>query len=402
MKALVVDLNLFKAALNLLLGKITRSVYYSPLSLLKYHENYPEPELPGEDWVKIKTRLCGICGSDLRVITLEESFYLAPLTSFPFIPGHEVVGEIVEAGSESNASENERVVVNPALSCRVRGFEDCEACRKGHFAVCHNTDRGKISPGIFTGICKDTGGGWAEYFVAHDSQLVSVPASIDDDNAVFAEPLTIGIHSALRSFPADEEVVAVVGCGTIGICTIIALRHLGFKGEIIGIDVSERQAEMAKKYGADEVITENPVESVAEMTGGRVYRPPRDKPMFVGGGVDVAYECTGSQKTVDIALRITKPLGRVVIAGTVAKMDLDLAPVFAKELSILGTFGCGIEEVGGERRDTFDIALEILQKINLSHLLTHKFAIEDYRKALKTAIEKRKSGAVKVAFDFTP
>ena len=78
MKALVVDLNLFKAALNLLLGRITKSVYYSPLSMLKYHESYLEPKLPGENWVKIKTRLCGICGSDLRVITLEESFYLAP------------------------------------------------------------------------------------------------------------------------------------------------------------------------------------------------------------------------------------------------------------------------------------------------------------------------------------
>ena len=401
MRALVVDLNLFKAALNLLLGRITKSVYYSPLSLLKYHESYPEPKLPGEDWVKIETRLCGICGSDLRVITLEESFYLAPLTSFPFIPGHEVVGEVVEVGDNSNVSEGERVVVNPALCCGVRGLEECEACRKGHFAVCHNTDRGRIFPGIFTGICRDTGGGWAEYFVAHNSQLVNVPASIKDENAVFAEPLTIGIHSALRSFPGDDEVVAVVGCGVIGICTIIALRHLGFKGEIIGIDISERQAEMAKKFGANEVITENPVESIAEMTGGRVYHPPMDKPMFVGGGVDVAYECTGIQRTVDTALRITKPLGRVVIAGTVAKMDVDWAPVFAKELTVLGTFGCGIEEFNVEKKDTFGIALDILQKADLSHLLTHRFAIEDYRKALKAAIEKRKSGAVKVAFDFT-
>ncbi|AAB89145.1 MULTISPECIES: zinc-binding dehydrogenase [Archaeoglobus] len=401
MRALVVELRLWKAALSLLLGKVTKSVYYSPLSLLKYYKNYPEPALPDEDWVKVKTRLCGICGSDLRIITLQESFYLAPLTSFPFIPGHEVVGEVVEVGKEADAQEGERVVINTALSCRVRGFDDCDACRKGHFAACHNVDRGRISPGIFTGTCRDTGGGWAEYFVAHESQLVRVPEGIRDENAVFAEPLTIGIHSALRSFPDDGEVVAIVGCGVIGICTIIALRHLGFRGEIIGIDISERQAELARKFGADGVVTENPVERIAEMTGGRVYRPPRDKPMFIGGGVDVAFECTGIPQTVDTALRITKPLGRVVIAGTVAKMGVDWAPVFAKELSVLGTFGCGIEEVNGEKRDAFDIAFEILKKVDLSSLLTHRFTIEDYKKALRAAIEKGKSGAVKVAFDFT-
>ncbi len=401
MRALVVELNLLKAAFSLLLGRIAKSIYYSPLSLLKYHKNYPEPALLGEKWVKVKTRLCGICGSDLRIITLQESFYLAPLTSFPFIPGHEVVGEVEEVGRGASVTEGERVVLNPALPCRVRGFEDCDACRKGHFAVCHNVDRGTISPGIFTGTCRDTGGGWAEYFVAHESQLIRVPEEIKDENAVFTEPLTIGIHSALRSFPDDEEVVAIVGCGVIGICTIVALRYLGFKGEIIGIDISKRQAELAKKFGANEVITDNPIERIAERTGGRVYHPPRDEAMFIGGGVDVTFECTGIPQTVNTALRITKPLGRVVVAGTVAKMGVDWAPVFAKELSVVGTFGCGIEELNGEKRDAFDVALKVLQKVDLSQLLTHRFAIEDYKKALKAAIEKEKSGAVKVAFDFT-
>ncbi len=84
--------------------------------------------------------------------------------------------------------------------------------------------------------------------------------------------------------------------------------------------------------------------------------------MFVGGGVDVVFECVGSPETVDVALRIAKPLGSVVIAGTVAKMNVDWAPVFAKELSVIGTFGCGIEEVSGEKRNAFDIAVEMLQK----------------------------------------
>ncbi|WP_290597940.1 MULTISPECIES: zinc-dependent alcohol dehydrogenase [unclassified Archaeoglobus] len=402
MKALVVELSLAKAALTLVLKKFTKSVFYSPLSLLRYYPNYPEPKMPGEDWIKVRTRLSGICGSDIRVITLEESFYLEPLTSFPFIPGHEVVGTVEEVGNAvKEFSEGDRVILIPALSCVVRGFEECEACRKGHYAICYNTDRGKLSPGIFTGICRDTGGGWGEYFVAHETQLMKIPDSIKDENAVFAEPITVGIHSALRSFPKDDEIAAVVGCGIIGLCTIAALRHLGFKGKIVGIDVSDKQAELAKKFGADEVITSNPVEKIAEMTSGRVYVPPRDKPMFVGGGVDVVFECVGIAETVDLALRIAKPLGRVVVAGTVAKMNVDWAPVFAKELSVIGTFGCGIEEVNGEKKSAFDIAVEMLQKQDFSELLTHRFRIEEYKKALWAAINKKDSGAMKVAFDFT-
>lgn len=99
MRALVVELSLAKAALTLILKKFTKSVFYSPLSLLRYYASYPEPKMLGDDWVKVRTRLSGICGSDIRVITLEESFYLEPLTSFPFIPGHEVVGTVEEVGN---------------------------------------------------------------------------------------------------------------------------------------------------------------------------------------------------------------------------------------------------------------------------------------------------------------
>ena len=403
MRAVVVDFSLVRAALTLLLSKISKSAYYSPVSMVKYYPNWPEPKLPDKDWVVVKTRLSGICGSDLRIITLSESFYLFPLTSFPAILGHEVVGTIEEVGkSVENFLEGERIVLNPSLACRVRGLEECEACRKGHFAVCHNTDRGRIAPGIFTGLCRDTGGGWAEYFVAHESQLVKLPSSIRDENAVFAEPLTIGIHSALRNFPDDTETVAVVGCGIIGIATIAALRHLGFRGEILGIDINERQAELARKFGADKTVTENVVETVAEMTGGRVYKPPREKVMFVDGGVDLVFECVGTSSAVETALRIAKPLGTVVIAGTVAKMSVDWAPVFAKELQVVGTFGCGIESVNGERKSTFEIAIEILRKQDFSALLTHEFELEEYKKALWTALNKEKTGAIKVAFKFTP
>jgi len=389
MRAIVLDLSLLRAGLTMILAKVSKSAYYGRLSIVKYYANYPEPVLPGEDWIKVRTRLSGICGSDIRLITLSESFYLYPLTSFPLIPGR--VKEF---------HPGERVVIEPALSCKVRGLELCEACRLGHLAVCYNTDIGRISPGIFTGICRDVGGGWAEYFVAHESQLVRVPTGISDENAVFAEPLTIGIHSALRAFPHQGERVGVVGCGIIGLATISALRHLGFTGEIWGVEKNEKLIEIAKRFGADEIIIDDAFEEVAKLTGGRVYKPPRGGKVLVGGGFDVVFECVGTAEAVDTALRIAKPLGRVVIAGTVSRVSLDLAPVFSKELEVLGTFGCGYEEVGGKKIRTFNIAIEMLRKRNFSELLTHVFPLEEYKKALWSAINKRKSGAIKVAFKF--
>jgi threonine dehydrogenase-like Zn-dependent dehydrogenase len=394
----VIEFSLARAGMTKVLSKFSKSAFYGRFSMLRYYKDYPEPKLPSDEWVKLRTRLCGICGSDVRIITLSESFYLYPFTSFPFIPGHEVVATVEEVGREvDDLRPGDRVVVDPALPCRVRGFEECEACERGHPAACHNTDRGKVSPGIFVGTCRDVGGGWSEYLVAHKSQLFKCE-DIPDENAVFAEPLSIGIHSALRAFPKDDQVVAVVGCGMIGIATIVALRSLGFKGEIVGIERSKRQAEVARRFGANNVITDDPIEEFASLIGGRVHKPPVGKKVLAGGGADVVFECVGTGDAVETALRIAKPLGRVVIAGTVAGVSIDLAPIFAKELEVLGTFGCGYEVLDGERRRTFDIALEILRRRDLSPLLTHVFALEEYKKALWAAIDKKRSGAIKVAF----
>lgn len=401
MRAIVLEFSLLRAGITLLLAKLSKSAYYSPFSIVRYYKDYPEPKLPAEDWVKVRTKLCGICGSDIRLITLSESFYLYPRVSFPMIPGHEVVGVVEEVGKEVKGFQTgERVVLDPALPCRVRKLEPCEACKQGHFAVCQNTDIGAISPGIFTGTCRDTAGGWAEFFVAHESQLVRVPESISDENAIFAEPLSIGIHSALRALPSEDQKVAVIGCGVIGLMTITALRHLGFSGEIVGIEKNREVAEIAKSFGADEVIVGDPIEGVAKLCNGRVYKPPRGGKVLVGGGFDVVFECVGTAEAIDTALRIAKNLGKVVVAGTVSETRIDLAPIFSKELEVLGTFGCGYEEVESERKRTFDIAIEILKNRDLSELLTHVFSVEDYKKALWSAMNKERSKAIKVAFKF--
>ena len=104
-----------------LLGKHWKSLYTSGVSCIRLAE-IDEPQLPTPDWVKIKTRLSGICGSDLATITAKGSPYFSPFTSTPFVLGHEVVGEIAEIEeSVGGYTVGDRVVIEPVLSCEIRG-----------------------------------------------------------------------------------------------------------------------------------------------------------------------------------------------------------------------------------------------------------------------------------------
>src|SRR5205807_5400858 len=127
-----------KLVLTTLLGRLDKRLYFGPHSTLALKE-LPDPALPAPDWVTIRTRLCGICGSDYKQIFLNGSTDnpMTALCSFPHVLGHEIVGEITEAGSRADRAVGERVVVNPWLSCGPRGVDPpCEPCAQGQYQVC--------------------------------------------------------------------------------------------------------------------------------------------------------------------------------------------------------------------------------------------------------------------------
>src|SRR4028119_414241 len=140
-------------------AKRVRNLETSRLSPLQL-EDAPEPRLPTPDWVRVKPLLSGICGSDLGTLSADNSPYFSPITSPPFVMGHEVVGVVVDDNSGFHAGE--RVVLEPALGCVARGIGPlCPYCASGRHALCLNAARGTISPGIQTGFCRDTAGGRA-------------------------------------------------------------------------------------------------------------------------------------------------------------------------------------------------------------------------------------------------
>jgi threonine dehydrogenase-like Zn-dependent dehydrogenase len=368
----------------------------SPLQL----EDVTDPGLPTPQWVRVKPLLSGICGSDLGTLSSENSPYFSPITSPPFVMGHEVVGEIVEDNSGFRAGE--RVVLEPALGCAVRGIDPpCPYCASGRRALCLNVARGDISRGIQTGFCRDTGGGWSRgTLVAHPSQLHRVPDAVPDEAAVAIEPLACAVHATLGAAPVPGETTLVIGAGSVGLFTVAALRHLTDAGRIICVAKHERQRKEALRLGATELVHPREIYSkLPEMLGTASYKPELGKPVVMGGAGKV-FECVGAPGTIEDALRFAKPGGDVTLVGMPgAKSTLDLTALWYKEVRLAGSYAYGAEEHDGKQTSSFQLALNIAPEIRLETLVGPHFRLEDYREAIGAARSAGREGHVKVVFD---
>jgi threonine dehydrogenase-like Zn-dependent dehydrogenase len=406
MKAVQLIESISRYLLTKAVGAIYPPAYWGLLAMLQYRE-VPEPALPGPQWVKIKTRYGGICGSDMNTIFSKDSPALSAFVSFPFTLGHENVGIIAEVGHQPGGfAPGERVVAEPLLPCATRGIEDlCKFCQRGEFSLCQNFAEGDLSPGFGIGACRDTGGSWSPCFVAHQSQLFSVPENVSDENALMVEPFSVALHAVMRNFPDDDDTVLVLGAGVIGLCTVAALRTLGSGARVIVVAKYPFQGEMAPGFGADEVIylrERDCFEVVAEATGGKLYKPVLGKRVLVGGA-DIVYECVGSESSTDDSLRLARSGGTVVLVGLAAiPKRVDWTPIWLNELTVRGSFWCSTEMVQGRRVRTFQLALEWMAegKLDLAPMVTHRFRLDDYKRALAITADKGRHRVVKSVFVF--
>src|SRR5439155_1339751 len=191
-----------------LLGRIDKRLFFGPFSPVTLRE-LPEPELPAADWVTIRTRLCGICGSDYKQMFLNGSMDnpMTAVISFPQVLGHEVVGRIERVGPAVRArTAGERVVLNPWLSCAPRGIQPpCPECAEGQYSICRNFTRGNLPPGIHSGNSSKATGGFAPLVPAHESMCIPVPAGVSDEQAVLADPFSASPrHGARSSSPGSR------------------------------------------------------------------------------------------------------------------------------------------------------------------------------------------------------
>ncbi|MGH7764105.1 MAG: zinc-dependent alcohol dehydrogenase [Candidatus Dormibacteraceae bacterium] len=360
----------------------------SALSMLKLGD-VSEPELPTREWVRVMPTLSGICGSDLAAIGGHASLYLDPLTSYPFVPGHEVVGTL---------DDGSRVVVEPALGCKVRGIDPpCPRCAEGRPGLCYNVTEGPIEVGLQTGYCAGTGGGWGEVLVAHPSQLHAVPATLTDEAAVLIEPLACCVHAALRGGATKNDIVVVSGAGTIGLLTIAAIRTFTPPKRLIAIAKHPTQRDLARKLGADQVVAPADVfQRVRFATGARRLEGMNRSLLL--GGADITFECVGSADSLNDAVRFTREGGTVVAVGMPGEAKVDWAPIWQRELTVMGAYAYGAEPKKKGKR-TFELALEAAPDLNLEQLTAPLYGLGEYRDAIAYAMSAGRLGAVKVAFD---
>ena len=386
------------------LGKRWNWLYTSGTSCIRLAE-IKEPKLPTPDWVKIRTRLSGICGSDLATITAKGSPYFSPFTSCPFVLGHEVVGEIAEIGSQVEGyTVGDRVVIEPVLSCKIRGLEpQCRQCQQGQFANCENITRGNISAGIQTGYCRDTGGGWSPHFLAHRNQIHRIPDDLPDEIAVLIEPFACALHSVLRADLRDTDEILIIGAGTVGLLTIAAIRAIGRSNRILVIAKYAHQRKLAQALGANEILSPGAglYTHFCRLTQAESHQPELGKPVLLGG-VDVSFDCVACDTTIDDALRFTGPRGRVMLVGMPAiPRNIDWTSIWYKELKVSGAYTYGIETYEGEQIRTFTLGIRLLRRMGnrILPLIGEPFLLKDYRNALMAALHTGKSGTVKTVFD---
>lgn len=404
MKAVQFNLNLARYAFVKLFGKWFPAMHWNTYLSCLSMKNVNSPILHNEEWIKIDVKYGGICGSDLNLIFLRDSPVTSPYASFPFTLGHELIGSVLQTGSDvTHVHEGDRVVVDPILSCKSRMItEVCPACLAGNESLCENKHTGDLSPGLLIGACKDTGGSWSKQLVSHHSQVLKLPDAINDYNGIMVEPFSCAIHSILRYPPKADDNVLIIGAGVIGICTVAALRALGYNNSITVVAKHPFQEELAKHYGADHVVRyKRSVTFQQELCD--LLKAKTLKPVFgdlvIQGGAETVYECVGNKTSIQDALRFAQSGGKIVLVGLASIIPkLDWTYIWLNELRICGSFAYSIEEYKGKKMRTLQIAIDLLaqQKVDLAPLVTHVFPLDQYKDALKLSTRKGTENTMKI------
>jgi threonine dehydrogenase-like Zn-dependent dehydrogenase len=370
-----------------------------------------DARLARPDWVLTKPILTGICGSESKLVlgdfsTGDIDNPMAAFSSLPHVPGHEVVAEVIALGPEAKGLHvGQRVVLNPWLSCGPRGISPpCPPCQAGDLSMCWSFTKGDLGPGVHLGVITGAPGAWAELLAAHDSMLIPVPDGISDEAAVLADPFAVSFHAIVRHPPPAGGRVLVYGAGALGLTSVAILRSLYPDVEVGVVARFDAQQEMARSFGAAAVFAHEPrlalVEALAEWSGAALHMPFDGLPVTHPGHIDVVYDTIAKGETLEVGVRVLAERGRLVYTGVATPERWESTPIYFKELTIAGSNAFGMEDFEGVRQHAIAHYLQLVAdgRVDISLMLTHRFALEDWWSALKAIARQDRSGALKVAF----
>jgi 2-desacetyl-2-hydroxyethyl bacteriochlorophyllide A dehydrogenase len=343
---------------------------------------FPKPELrPG--WVLVRNQVAGICGSDLHYLG-GQTRHLIPDRNIPAVLGHENAGIVEEVGPGVVGLETgDRVAAEPLHSCYELGrIPTCQPCQVGQYHLC---TEGLVHVGI--PLVEMLPGGYGEYSIFHASRLFKMSDNVPFEAGALLDVLAVGVHALAIGKPMPGDTALVFGCGVIGIDLIQSLKVWGIS-DIIAIAKHPFQAEAATKTGASEVVLLgegiDPVQEVMRITAGQ--------------GVDQVYEGVGgATDVINQSVEMCRVGGSVIMTGIFdGKRPVDLLTMLFKEVHILSANSYSYT---GIRRD-YQIALDWLASGQASHdaLVTHRFSMADYKKAIDTAFHKKENRCLRAMF----
>ena len=314
-------------------------------------KDLPVPR-PGPSEVLIKVKVCGICGTDVK---LWHGDYTANVS---VVLGHEYAGEIAEVGADVKGLKvGDRVVSDPNESCGA-----CYWCRNAQPCFCESL--------AAYGVLRD--GGFAEDCTAGEKGVYAIPEGLDFDSAAFTEPVSCAVHAADRIQCRTADNVVIIGGGPMGQIHLQFALNAG-ANKVILADVLEARREMAKGFGADHVIdpgTGDVKQTVLNLTNGL--------------GADVVIEAVGHPSTIEQSISLAKKGGRVLIFGFApegAKASFTPFDVLSKELTILGSW---------VNPYTYSRALDALAsgKVDVKPLITNRVKLDDILDGFEMMVSK--------------
>jgi len=267
-----------------------------------------DPE-PGPEDVIISVQAVGICGSDVHGF-MGTTGRRKP----PIVMGHEFSGVITAAGEQVNRfNVGDRVIAQPLLACGT-----CDNCQTGLWNICVNR----------SGLGMNLNGAYAEAVRVPQQMVYHLPAEMSWEQGAMVEPLAVAMR-AVNLTPIElMDRIAIIGAGTIGLLTLLAVRLKG-AGQVIMTDLNQHRLEMASKLGADVIVNvgeQDPVEVVYAHT---------DKK-----GVDAVIEAVGITATVKQSLALVRTGGHITwIGNSQPEIELNMQAVVTRELTIAGAYG---------------------------------------------------------------
>lgn len=350
------------------MGKMKAAVFYGPNDIRI--ENVDVPRLQ-PDWVLLRVRASGVCGSDLHLYRQKTSIKIeSELGEGKYVPGHEISGEVYEVGANAqDLGEGDRVGVEPLVGCG-----KCEWCRVGWYNLCANS---RLIGFYYLG-------GFAEYCAVPQEKCFKLPKNVSFEEAATLDCIAVAEHAVKRARVCNEDAVAILGAGSIGLFATQAALIAGAR-EVYVVGTHDFQLEIARKFGATSTINarrEKPADRIMELTGGR--------------GVDKAIEAVGGEaSTVADAVGMLRHRGVLVVTGIFVKpMPIDMFGLLTKELTLTGAWGY---EYWTHTKE-FAISLELLAsgKIDAKTLITHRYTLDELSEAYEAAINKERTRSIKV------